>query len=165
MYLTLTLHVRIFLDKLYWKQRQFSSLFIFIQTFTVFRLFISCKYPSKQYLALVIFSLLCLWYKQVGLESIYINRYYMINKIILSVSCPSYIRWIQFVFSNVWWRLFRPVGSFEHVQNFPTDTTDRDLCLMCSLHEYTVCLELVRYISWIRDIADRETKRTGQSWP
>ena len=49
----------------------------------------------------------------------------------------------------VWRCLFRPVLSFEHVQNLPLDKTDRDACLMYghyvayTLHESNATAESI----------------------
>ena len=48
----------------------------------------------------------------------------------ISVLCSFLIRWIRSLSGDVRWCPFRPVLSFEHVQNFPPDKTDRDARLM-----------------------------------
>ena len=48
----------------------------------------------------------------------------------ISVLCTFLIRWIRSLSGDVRWCPFRPVLSFEHVQNFPPDKTDRDARLM-----------------------------------
>ena len=45
---------------------------------------------------------------------------------------------------------FRPVISFEHVQNFPPDKTDRDACLMYGRYVAYMLLKSIARVSSIR---------------
>ena len=49
-----------------------------------------------------------------------------------------HVRTMWYLYGDIHWCLFYPVASFEHVQNFPMDTTDKS---------YTVFIFFIRYPS------------------
>ena len=99
----------------------------------------------------------------------------------ISVLCSFLIRWIRSLSGDVRWCPFRPVWSFEHVQKFPSDITDRDASLMDGryvasvrgdefCHRITkyciICLFSLRNKSVCRsDQALKHREKTRSVWP
>ena len=65
----------------------------------------------------------------------------------ISVLCSFLIRWIRSLSGDVRWCPFRPVWSFEHVQNFPPNEPDRDARLMYG--RYVASVRRDEFCHWI----------------
>ena len=68
----------------------------------------------------------------------------------ISILCLFLIRRIRSLSGDVWWCSFRPVLSFEHVQNYPTDKMDRDARLMYGHYVAYTLHKLIARVSSVR---------------